>query len=101
MAMATYTAVSRVLGGRDKQKSAHQTIRNWLKETSAEHDIEVEFTLAELDAVLKKTENSTCDEDGVNPLMLKDLTEWATGVFEATQQELERGPSADRLRKRI
>ena len=54
MAMATYVAVNWVLVGRNKQKSACQTVPKWLKETPAEHDIE-ELTLAELDAVLKKT----------------------------------------------
>ena len=70
MARATYAGVTRVLVGRDKQKSAHQTVRKWLKETSVDHDIQ-DFTLAELEAVLKETRNSTWGEDGVSPLMLK------------------------------
>ena len=68
------------------------------KRNPVEHDIE-EFKPAELDAVLKKTKNSTCGEDGVSPLMLKNLKEWETDAFEATQQELERWPNADSLEK--
>ena len=36
-------------------------------------EINEEFTLAEFDAVQKKTKNSTCEEDGVTPLKLKNL----------------------------
>ena len=94
--MATSAALSRVLV--EKQKLAGQTVRKWPEETPVEQDIE-EFTLAERDAVLKNTKNSTRGEDGVPPLLLKNSPENGKLMLLRLQQELERGPSADSLEK--
>ena len=73
MAMATYAAVRRVLVESGKQKNAYQSVRKRLKETPIEHETAEEFTMAELEGVLKTTKNSACGEDGISPVMLKNL----------------------------
>ena len=75
MAMATYAAVRRVLVESGKQKNASQSVRKRLNATPIEHEIAEKFTMAELEAVLKTTKNSACGEDGISPLMLKNLLE--------------------------